>query len=224
VSTIGITSSLLSQIVSSSSTENQFATDLNQLAQDLQTGKLASAQQDFVTLSQDALNGATSATATTTTSGITTGVLSNIASSSDTASAFVSELNQLGTDLGNNDLSSAQGDMLTLSATALGVASSASTTPTSGSSTATSPATAGQTTAAIQTDIHALIQAMSAGLTSAANTEMAQLASDAGNSTGASSLAMLAGASSSSGSTVSSTVTQMLQSLDSSPSTLDALA
>ena len=78
----GITGSLLSQIVGSPSTANQFAGDLNQLAGDLQSGNLSSAQEDYVTLSEDALNGTgSSSTATTNSSGITTGLLSTIASS-----------------------------------------------------------------------------------------------------------------------------------------------
>ncbi len=70
MSTSGITSSLLSQIAQSPSALNQFATDLNQLEQDLQSGNLSAAQSDFVTLSEDALSGATSSTESTGASGI----------------------------------------------------------------------------------------------------------------------------------------------------------
>lgn len=223
----GITGSLLSQIIGSSSTANQFAVDLNQLAGDLQSGNLSSAQQDYVTLSQDALNGtASSSTATTDSSGISTSLLSTIASSSSSSTSFVNELNQIGTDLSNNDLSSAQGDMLTLSATALNAASSTS------SAAATSAGAVQKSNSAdLQTDIQAILEAMRAGNTSAAATEMAQLATDAGNSSGASALQTLSGASSGSSSagTTSATdqVTELLQSLNNSCNTstsLNALA
>ena len=107
MATSAITSSLLAEIASSPSSANQFVTDLNQLAQDLESGNLSAAQEDYVTLSQDALNGVTSSTATTGASGITTNLLSEITSSSSSSSSFVSELNLLGTDLGNGDLTSA---------------------------------------------------------------------------------------------------------------------
>jgi hypothetical protein len=125
LSTSGITSSLLSQIAGSPSTANQFVTGLNQLAKDLQNGNVSAAEDDYVTLSEDALNGATSSTATTSASGITASLLTDIASSSNSSSSFVSELNQLGTDLGNGDLTSAQQDLLGLDSTALNAASSA---------------------------------------------------------------------------------------------------
>ena len=83
-------------------TANQFATDLNQLAKDLQSWyTVSAAQQDYVTLSQDLENGATSSSATTSSSGITVSLLSSIAGFSSSLSAFTSELNQLGTDLNN---------------------------------------------------------------------------------------------------------------------------
>ena len=68
MSTSGITSSLLSEIAGSPSAANQFVTDLNQLAKDIQSGDLSAAQQDYVTLSQDALDGATASTADTSSS------------------------------------------------------------------------------------------------------------------------------------------------------------
>jgi hypothetical protein len=230
VSTSGITSNLLAQIVGSESTANQFASDLNQLAGDLQSGNLSSAQQDYVTLSEDALSGtASSVTPTTSSSGITTSLLSSIASSSGSSGSFVSELNQLGNDLGNNDLSSAQGDMLALSSTALNVASSASSTSGSSSSATNTTVTTGQLgSAALQVDIHAYIEALNAGDSSAANAEMAQLASDAGNSPGASYLKQLSGtstANSSSGTTsTSDQVSELLQGLNSTSTGLNVLA
>lgn len=235
MSTNAITSSLLSDITSSSSTSNQFASDLNQVAGDLQSGNLSSAQQDYVTLSTDALDGKGSTSATTTSSGITTSLLSNIASSSSSSGSFVSELNQLGADLENNDLTSSQEDMLTLSSTALNAASSSSSTSsTSGSSASTTSSTAmaGQPLpATLQTDIRAIIQAMDSGVSSAANSAMAQLASDAQNSPGTNyfkEIGETPGSSSSSSSTSSAavtpdTVTGLLQSLDSAQTNINSL-
>jgi hypothetical protein len=126
MSTSAITSSILSAIAGSPSTANRFVTDLNQLAKDLQSGNLSAGQDDYLTLSQDALDGATASTATTSSSGITTGLLSGIASSSSSSSSFVTDLNQLGADLANGNLSSAQGDMLSLDSTALNAVPSSS--------------------------------------------------------------------------------------------------
>ncbi len=219
MSTSGITSSLLSQIVDSPSAANQFVTDLNQLAQDLKSDNLSAAQQDFVTLSQDALNGATSSTATTSASGITTSLLSDVASSSSSASSFASELNQLGTDLQNGDLTSAQNDMLTLESTASNAA------PSSAASSTTSDNQA-QVTELIQ----AVVQAMELGDNSVIGSALSQLASISSSSQGASILNQeSASYGSSSGSSSSSSVSQLLQSLDSnsssgSGSTLSLLA
>ena len=58
-------------------------------------------------------------------SGITTSLLSDMASSSGSSTSFVDELNQLGTDLQNGDLTSAQDDMLSLDSLALNAASTA---------------------------------------------------------------------------------------------------
>jgi hypothetical protein len=216
VSTSGITSSLLSEIVSSPSTANQFATDLNQLAQDLQSGNLSAAQDDYVTLSEDALNGATSSMATTSASGITPSLLSALASSSSSSNSFVSELNQLGTDLQNGDQTSAQEDMLSLDSTALNAASAASASS-SGISSATSSATS-SSQAGMKELIQAIVQAMSAGDTSAAGTDMLGLASVSPSSAGASYLqtvgeSLSAGSSNSSS---SNSISQLLQDLDTS--------
>ena len=230
MSTSGISSNLLSQIVGSSSTANQFAGDLNQLAGDLQSGNLSSAQQDYVTLSEDALNGAaSSSTPTTTSSGITTSQLSNVAGSSNSSDSFVGELNLLGSDLNNGDLSSAQQDMQSLSSTAQSASSSANTasTASTNSSTTNAISMAGQpVSAAMQADIHAIVEAMSVGDSSSVSSVMQQLASEAGNSPGASYLQQLSGASSSSSSTTSSSdpVTSLLQSLNSTQPTLNLLA
>lgn len=231
MSTSAITSGLLSQITSSSSTANQFASDLNQVASDLQSGNMSAAQQDYVTLSTDALDGTGSTSATTGSSGITTSLLSNIASSSSSSDSFVSELNQLGADLDNSDVTASQEDMLTLSSTALNAASASSASSTS-SSTASATVMAGQPpSAALQTDIRAIIEAMDSGVTSAANSAMAQLASDAQNSPGTNyfkEVGETSGSSSSSSSTSSAaatpdTVTALLQSLDSAQTSVSSL-
>lgn len=218
MSTSGITSSLLAQIASSPSASNRFVTDLNQLAKDLKGDNLSAAQQDFVTLSQDALNGATSATATTSDSAITTALLSDITSSSNGANSFESELNQLGTDLQNGDLSSAQSDMLSLDSTALNAAPSAGSS-TSGTAGSTASSNQAETTALI----HAIVQAMDAGDNSAVGTAMSQLASISPSSEGASYLTQ---DSASYGSSSSSSISQLLQSVDSgsSSSSLSSLS
>ena len=217
MSTSGITSSLLAQIADSPSAANQFVTDLNQLAQDLQSGNLSAAQQDYVTLSQDALDGATSSatssTSSTSASGIATSLLSNIASSSASSTAFVGELSQLGTDLSNGDLASSESDMLSLDSTALNAAQSPSAAPSSSSTSASNSA-----------DITALVdattQAMEDGDDSAISADMAQLASVSTSSAGASYLESESqnygsGAPSSS---ASGSVSQLLQGLDANSS------
>ena len=180
MSTSGITSSLLSQIAQSPSALNQFATDLNQLEQDLQSGNLSAAQSDFVTLSEDALSGATSSTESTGASGITASLLSNVASSSSSSSSFVNELNQLGTDLQSGNVSAAQGDMLSLDSTALNASSAAGTTPSTGSSAGAS------NQAGMMALIKAIVQAMSSGDNSLASSAMQELAAVSPSSVGAS--------------------------------------
>ena len=177
MSTSGITSSMLSQIAGSPSTANQFVTDLNQLTKDLGSGNLSASQQDWVTLSQDALDGQTASTATTSSSGITAALLSGIAGSSTSSSSFANALNQLGTDLGNGNLSSAQGDLLSLDSTALNAAAG------SGSGTTGSSASNKADSAAL---ISATVQAIDAGDNSAVGTDMSLLASDSTSSAGAS--------------------------------------
>lgn len=212
VSTSPISTSLLTQIADSPTAANQFVTDLNQLAKDLQSGNLSAAQQDYVTLSQDALNGATSSTASSSASGITTSLLSDIASSSSNSNSFVSELNNLGTDLQSGNLSAAQQDLLSLDSTALGAASAVPTIsiPDSG------------TDSNSQTDvaklIQAIVQAMGAGDTSAASSDLAQLASLSGSPQGASYLQGLSASLGSSSSSGSSSIGQLLQSLNNSGS------
>ena len=56
MSTYGISSGGFSQMEALLASADQFTTDFKQLGSDLTSGNLAAAQQDFVTLSQDALN------------------------------------------------------------------------------------------------------------------------------------------------------------------------
>jgi hypothetical protein len=229
LSSVGFTSSLLSEIASASPTANQFVTDFNQLAQDLQSGNLSAAQQDYVTLSNDALDGTTSSTATSSASGITTSLLSDITGNSGSTTSFVDELNQLGTDLQNGDLTSAQGDMLSLDSTALNSApaSTASTGSTASSSSSTAaPANSAETAQLI----HAVVEAMEAGNNSAISSALTELASVSSSSAGANILEQQSAtyASGASSSPSSSSVSQLLQGLNgssnSSSSVLSLLA
>ena len=221
MSTVGLTSSLLSQIVSSPSTANELVSGLNQIAKDLQSGNLAAAQEDYVTLSEDALNGATSSSATSSSGEITASLLSDVASSSASSTSFVNEFNQLGTDLQNGNLTSAQSDMLALDSTA---SSAAAGNSTSSSATQTSAAS-------ITALIKAIIQAMGAGDDSVTSSAMSELASVSSSSAGASVLqqASQGYGSSSTSSSSSSSISQLLQGLDTSStgtsgSSLDLLA
>jgi hypothetical protein len=216
LSTSPISTSLLSQIADSPTAANQFVTDLNQLAKDLQSGNLSAAQQDYVTLSQDALDGVTSSAATSSASGITTSLLSDIASSSTNSSSFVSELSNLGTDLQSGNLTAAQQDMLSLDSTALGAASAAPTVSIPSSSAADTTSSTSQ--ADMEKLIQAIVQAMGAGDTSAASSDLAQLASVSGSSQGASYLQGLSASLGSSSSSGSSSISQLLQSLNNSGS------
>ena len=228
MSTSGITSSLLSQIVNSPSSLNQFVTDFNQLSGDLKSGNLSAAQDNYVTLSEDALNGATATTASSSASGITASLLSDVASSQGSSTSFVSELNQLGSDLENGDLTSSQEDLLNLDSTALNAASTAGT-----SSATTSDATGAASTATNQAQIkemvQTVVQAMEFGDSSMISSTMSQLASLSPSSQGASVLQQ-DGASLSSGSSSSSnSIGQLLDSVgtsnsNSSASILSAIA
>jgi hypothetical protein len=212
-STAGMTSSLLAQIASSPSSANQFVTGLNQLAQDLQSGNLSNAQQDYVTLSQEALNGAASSASTASAGGITTGLLSEIASSSSSTNSFAGAFNQLGSDLTSGNLQSAESDMLSLDSTALNAVPSASN-----ANAAASPSNKAEISALIQ----ATTEAMEVGDNSAVNADMTQLASASTSSTGAGYLktdseSYASGSSSaagSSGSSSVSSVSQLLQSMN----------
>ncbi|MGA2812637.1 MAG: hypothetical protein ABSG16_14635 [Candidatus Acidiferrum sp.] len=217
MSTSGITSTLLAQILESPSTANQFTSDLNQLAQDLQSGNLATAQQDYVTLSEDALNGVGSSTANTAASGISTNLLSAISSSSSASPSFTSELNQLGSDLQNGDLNSAQQDLLALDSTALNTASAVNGGASANSATASSASASPNENAVL---IQAITQGIEAGDNPAVSSALSQLAAISPSSAGASALLQASesfGSSSSSSSSPDS-ITQLLQSLDTSNS------
>jgi len=217
VSTSGITSNLLTQILESPSTANQFTGDLNQLAQDLQSGNLSAAQQDFVTLSEDALNGNGSSTANTAASGISTNLLSTIASSSSDSTSFTSELNQLGSDVQNGDLTSAQQDLLALDSTALNAASAVSGGASANPATASSASANPNENAAL---IQAITQGIEAGDNSVVSSALSQLAAISPSAAGASALEQASetfGSGSSSSSSPDSII-QLLQSLDTSNS------
>jgi hypothetical protein len=207
LSTNAITSSLLSQIVSSPTQANQFATDLNQLAKDLEGGNGAAAEDDYVTLSQDALNGATSSTATTGASGISTSLLEDIGSSSTSSSSFAGDLNQLGSDLANGNVTSAQQDLLNLDSVALNAASAA------GSSAASAKT-------ASSADNADLMQAIKLGVETGDNSvvsnAMSELASLSTSSEGASLLSQNSGSFGSSSSSASSSTSmgELMQSGD----------
>jgi hypothetical protein len=210
MSTSGITSSLLSEIASSALSTNQFATDLNQLAQDLQGGNLTAAQADFVTLSQDALNGVTSANSPT--GGFTSNLLTAIAASPSGESSFVSELNQLGADLQNGNLSSSLEDLVALESTALGAASTAGATTNTTPTTSTT-ATDNQSTS--QELIQAVVAALGAGDNSIAGVALSALASVSTSSTGASYLQVIsAGLANSNSTGAINPTSQLLQSLN----------
>jgi hypothetical protein len=217
MSTSAISSNLLSTELGSSSTANQFATDLNQLAEDLQTGNLSAAQEDYVTLTQDLADGATASSATTSASGVTVSLLSDIAGSSSSLGTFTSELNQLGTDLNDGDLTSAQQDMLQLDSTALNAASSSTDAATASAATTASIITQAQSANLIQS----IVQAMGAGDTSAVSTGLSELASVSPSTQGASILQQLSG-SYGSGTSSTGSLSSLLQSLESSSSTSEA--
>ena len=209
MSTTGITSSLLAQITDSTSTENEFVTNLNQLSSDLQSGNLSAAQEDYVTLSAAALKGVTASTATSSASGITDSILSDVSASSSSAGAFVTDLNQVGSDLQSGDLSAAQGDMVTLDSTALSAASegsSASASTTDASGTRPTPPVDSQKL------IQAIVEAIAAGDDSAVSSDMAVLATIAQSSAGATVLQQESAnyGSGASGSSATSSISQLL--------------
>lgn len=171
MSTNGLTSSLLSHIAGSPAEANQFVNDLNQVAQDAQSGNIPAAQQDFITLTENALNGVQSSGTTTSASGPAAGVQDAAPSSS--ANSFVSELNQLGAGLDGN-LGAAQVDMLPLESTAVSVASAAIATA-DGTSLPPTPAIPANQLK-VQELVQAIAQALGAGDFAGASTDLSQLA------------------------------------------------
>jgi len=87
-----------------------FKQDLQQLGQDLQSGNLSAAQQDFATLQQDAPKAfdATSSTAATSASSATSAT--SATSSSSTQNTISQDFQQLATDLQSGDLTAASKD------------------------------------------------------------------------------------------------------------------
>jgi len=124
MSTSGISGSGFSQLDTLLASAKQITADFKQLGSDLQSGNLSAAQQDFVTLSQDALASpfAASSTASSATSGITSTAApasaAPTASASSTAtagsspqsalSALAQDFQTLGQDLQSGNLSGAQ--------------------------------------------------------------------------------------------------------------------
>lgn len=184
MSTSAITANLFSAIANSPATADQFISDLNRVVADLQSGNLAAAQQDWVTLTSDLVSGTTSSSADTSASGITALLLSNIESSLSSATSFLTELNQLGTDLGNSDVTSSQEDVMTLESTALSAASSTSNASGAAADSSSSAVPANQ--AEITTLVKAIMQAMVAGDNTAVSSAMAPLASVSPSSPGGS--------------------------------------
>jgi hypothetical protein len=82
MSTIAIPNGLLSEAGNLSSSADLFVTDLNQLAQNLQVNNVPAAEEDYITLSEDALSGIIATAAQTDTIGLATTVLAEISSSS----------------------------------------------------------------------------------------------------------------------------------------------
>ena len=211
MSTSGITSSLLSQLVNSPSSLNQFVTDFNQLAGDLKSGNLSAAQDDYVTLSEDALNGATASTASSSASGLTASLLTDVASSQGSSTSFAGEFKQLGSDLGNSDLTSAQEDLLNLDSTALNATSTATNQ------------------AQIKEMVQTVVQAMEFGDSSAVSSTMSQLVALSPSSQGASLLQQDSASLSSGSSSPASSISQLFDNVgtnnsNSSASILSAIA
>jgi hypothetical protein len=217
VSTSGITSSLLSQIANSPSSLNQFVTGFNQLAGDLRSGNLSAAEDDYVTLSEDALNGVTSSTASSSSSGLSASLLTDVTSSQSSETSFVSEFNELGSGLENGNLTSSQEDLLNLYSTALNAASTAGA-----SSAATGATSTSNNQAQIKELVQSVTQAMEFGDKTAASSTMSQLASISPSSQGASLLHQDSASLSPDSSSSSSSIGQLLDSVDTSNSNSSA--
>ncbi len=109
-------SSLLSAAQGTQSTQHgqgnfqQIQSEFQQLGQDLQTGNLAQAQQDYATLSQNFAPAQSGATAAATTAAATTTAAPTAANSNPIAQAFAA----LSTDLQNGNITAAQQDYATI--------------------------------------------------------------------------------------------------------------
>lgn len=217
MSTSGITSSLLSQIANSPSSLNQFVTGFNQLAGDLRSGNLSAAEDDYVTLSEDALNGVTSSTASSSSSGLSASLLTDVTSSQSSETSFVSEFNELGSGLENGNLTSSQEDLLNLYSAALNAASTAGA-----SSAATGATSTSNNQAQIKELVQSVTQAMEFGDKTAASSTMSQLASISPSSQGASLLQQDSASLSPDSSSSSSSIGQLLNSVDTSNSNSSA--
>jgi outer membrane protein assembly factor BamD (BamD/ComL family) len=122
MSVTGIASTVLSALNASHSRQSEFQqarSEFQQLSQDLQSGNLTQAQQDYATISKNfpvltQTSGATSGTAATATSGAagTTGT------SQTATNPLVQEFTQLGQDLQAGNLQAAQQDFTNIQQTA----------------------------------------------------------------------------------------------------------
>jgi hypothetical protein len=70
LSNLGIPTNLLAEIANSPSTANQLVSDRNRIAQDLQSGNLSAAEEDYLTLTRDSIEGGVPARADYLTSAI----------------------------------------------------------------------------------------------------------------------------------------------------------
>jgi hypothetical protein len=146
-------------MASSPSSAEQLVTNHNPLAKDIHSGNLSAAPQDYVTLSQDALNNSASGRMA-----IGTGPFLDIALPSGGASALVSGLHHLGADLAGkalNDVPMVLGALSTMSlSTMLG----------------SDPTVSVKSVEEAQL-IQETIRALMAGDSSAVNNDLSQLAS-----------------------------------------------
>lgn len=164
ISTTGITGSRLSEMASSPSTAEQLVANLNQLAKDTHSENLSAGPQDYVTLSQAALNSSASSQTPTSVTATAANLLLDIASSSSSASVLANDHSRLGADLAGNSLNNLH--------TVIDPTSTMS-----GSSTVnSSPSESVKSVEAAQL-IQETVRAIVAGEGSAMNTDLAQLAS-----------------------------------------------
>jgi len=114
MSVTGIASSILSGLSSSHSGQSrsqQVRAEFKQLAEDLQSGNLSQAQQDFTALSKDLTGVSQSGSQTISSS-------SSSAGSTTSTNPFLQAFNQLGQDLQSGNLQAAQQDLTKIEQTA----------------------------------------------------------------------------------------------------------